>query len=179
MPSSLHFILDQPFSSWSIKIFSTLQNRFQKTAQQNVEKIYVHMNVYVVIVIKLIKNQFIEQLFDWIWILTILINQYIDTNKSTILRWLGGQQMSHQICLKPCHVIFLAINYYLVKKTLQNFSIFTIYLYRTLHLKEVKKEPRPSSTLKQMLFGVDVHNDIFFSILKFLSRKWLIIGYNP
>lgn len=42
----------------------------------------------------------IEQLLGCLWILTLLIKQDNDKNKSTVLRKLGGQQRSHQICLK-------------------------------------------------------------------------------
>lgn len=131
-------------------------------------KRYVHMNVYVVIVIKLIKNPFIEQLFDWIWILTILIKQYIDTNKSTILRWLGGQQMSHQICLKPCHMIFLAINYYLVKKTLKYFSskisVFLLFIYTELFILRKSKKNHDHRALLNKCFLVWMYITIYFVV---------------
>lgn len=42
----------------------------------------------------------IEQLLGCLWILTLLIKQDNDKNKSTVLRKLGGQQRSHTICLK-------------------------------------------------------------------------------
>lgn len=41
----------------------------------------------------------IEQLLGCLWILTLLIKQDNDKNKSTVLRKLCGQR-SHQICLK-------------------------------------------------------------------------------
>lgn len=58
-----------------------------------------------------------------------------------ILRGLNGQQINHQIQLKIQDMIRLAKNYYLKKEQIHifyllNFSIFFIFLQRTLLLKD-------------------------------------------
>lgn len=75
----------------------------------------------------------IEQLLGCLWILTLLIKQDNDKNKSTVLRKLGGQQMSHQICLKTVSYHIFCQKLLFNKENIQTFPLYS-HIYTELFI---------------------------------------------
>lgn len=57
-------------------------------------------------------------------ILVVLFQTHMHSQKE-FLRRLGGQQTTHQICLKLLKLMFMAMNYYQEKEKLK-YSVFSI-----------------------------------------------------